>query len=208
MTLENLIGILKIQPLVNIDNEKKTITIITPIVKIGPISFASAESFASDYDKISVFLQRTFVERKIMWHDFKKETLEWSKESIKEISEIIEDFIKEIQENSNRKDDILKDYLIAFQSFCNLTLKEIRDAEFDEREQRDALVPLDDILFAEDQLEFILKDFREKSYPMIQALANALPSDRQMKKLVFEKLRVGANLQNINIEDIIIDGLE
>ncbi len=208
MTFEQLLGILKIPSLVKIDPEKKIITITTPIVTIGPLSYTQARSFVDDKQRISNFLKETFVERKIMWHDFKKETLEWSKVSITEISNIANVYWKEIEDNNNIKDFILVDYLKAFESLCKLTLKAIREAETDERDQRNSGLPLDDIFFAKDQLEFILKDFREKTYPMVKSLTMILPDDGEIRKLSAQKLKDGCQLLKIDADDIEVTGLE
>lgn len=208
MTFEQFLGILKIPSLLKIDLDKKVITITTPIVALGPFSYAQTKAFVDDKDRISSFLKETFVERMIMWHNFQMETVEWSKESIKEISTITNTYWKDIEANNHRKDSILIDYLKAFESLCNLTLKAIREAEQDEKDQKNSGLPLEDIFFANDQLVQILKEFRTNSYPMIKSLATVLPHNSALRKLTFEKLDQGCRLLNIDIYDVEVNGLE
>ena len=208
MTFEQLLGILKIPSLLKIDTEKKIITITTPILTIGPISYSSAKSFIKDTSSITKFLNKTFVQRMVMWHDFKKEHIEWSRKSLEEVAIISQDFYREIDKNQNSKDGFLLEYLVAFESECILAAKAIKEAERDEREQRDSFLPLDDIFFAKEQMEFILKDFRNKTYPMIKALSRILPESNIVRKQVEDKLKMGADLLRIKIQDIMVDGLE
>ena len=171
---------------VEINLKEKAITITAGPVKIKHLSFDGARELMADRIRIEQFLSILFVQRGVMWEDYRREHVDECINSLREIQLELQEFAKGIS-GSNRQTKAalsLGSCLYAWANCCDeaaTVLDQAKEAEND---------PFEDSK-AHQYIPLVLRDLRQKTYPIVDLLISLLPKDSMVKDQAIEKLDWG-----------------
>ena len=184
---------------VDINLAEKTITLNLPGVHISHISFRTVKAMSEDPGTVSNILSKCFIQRRVMWQDFRSEKAEDCKKSIDEMKDILEDKAREFRKTGKAKDDEYADLLEAWANECVDASKSFREAIDTEQRDREAyqrweLPESSDIQRASISISEILGRFRLRTYLFVDLFIQLLQKNSKVKKQVLDKIDDGKSL--------------
>jgi hypothetical protein len=166
-------------------------------LKIKSIPFSLPKELTSNQQLVGQILVECFVQRRVMWQDFRRETPNKCEASLTELALILEPFASKFSGSSAEADKVFAQALLHWKAMSVLATKEIKDAiDVEEKDRADwrsgALIDSDEIQDARTSLNSILSNFRKAILPTVAFLIDLLAESDPLRAEA-EALRIEAS---------------
>lgn len=188
MDLGSFLTFLKLFPRVEADLEKKTITI-----KAGPftlrIPYGTYKALMSKRSTVVDILSRLFIQRGVMWEDFRREKMDECITSLREIQKLAQEEHNKLKETNAKQDEYFASIMFAWANVCEQAVTELGQALETENDPVETGIDFG----AGDFLAPVLLECRKSTYPLVDLLICLLPDDDPVRQQASEKLALGKN---------------
>jgi hypothetical protein len=166
-----------------IDVGKRIANVHLPGLTIKDIPLSRMVALSKDRRLVAKVLSECFVKRRVMWQWYGAQgTIEECKPSLEEVNKKIGAEIKRLRPSKREQDILLSQFLLAWQNWVVLALKEMRTVVNKHTKGE----------FAEAQEDLIelLKKLRMNTIPIIRAVSDFLPEHDPIKSQTLDKLQM------------------
>ena len=180
---------------ISIDMKNKTLRIsIGGVIIVKNISFATIKKLTKNSSYIGSLLSSHFINRQVMWQDFRKENVALCIKSLMDLK--LENFqhAQRLGESRTESDQFLSSWLLYWGNECDRAIKEFQDAIQNEKISRSMESDSEFVLRAHKEIPKILGEFRRKTYPAIQILIDLLDERNPVREQAVSRLNLGKNL--------------
>ena len=185
-----------------IDKENMKLTLNLGPLTIKDISLKVAKQLSKDTSLIERLLSDHFINRQVMWQDFR---IEYAEGCLRSLIELKQRNIAEADRfgaSRKSKDRIFAEVFQAWANECDRTIKDLKRLD-DEQMIKEASLPRagkghripkalrDHRDLEREKLAKILGPFRATTYPMVEVLIDLLPDDNSIKQQAKERILAG-----------------
>ena len=166
----------------DVDLEKRLIT-----VQIGPVTLrnVTVPQLQQDEDLLEVILSRCFIQRRVMWEDYGRETLTLCIKSLHETKDELERLHEKFPRTSPHRSP-----LQAWANQCKEAADVLRTAWKEQYEPDNSSIGMD----AHEWIPDILGALRKASYPTVEMMIDLLPDKSHIKSQAQSKLEHGTEV--------------
>ena len=173
-----------------VDLEKKSYT-----VKLGPltlkgISFKTVKALSSDPAIIELVLSKHFIQRGVMFADFRRETIEDCIHSLRELQTLNQGQAIAFLATNKPEDSLFSSMLSAWANECDKAVTYLQAAVEDERDPINTGMDIS----AKDAIPGALGDMRSATYPSVDLLIQLLPEGNLVKAQALKTIADGKNV--------------
>ncbi|WP_155420118.1 hypothetical protein [Burkholderia cepacia] len=193
-SLQNLLDL-------DLDLEKRTLTIRLGPLKIAGISLPDLRSLRNNNELVGQMLSDSFITRRVMWMDLTREAAQVAVLSLDELAGIIKLYRNKFENSSRRIDREICHPLLAWESQCIISAKIIRDAIETERLPENA--GMDG--YASDVMDDEIVLVRKAGYPIIEllsAILDATPLRQQVETLLEKGAQTLISKYRVQLADL------
>ncbi len=173
-----------------VDLEKKVYT-----VKLGPltlkgISFKTVKALSSDPTSIEELLSKHFIQRGVMYADFRRETIEDCVRSLRGLQTLNQDQAKAFLTTKKPEDKMFASMLTAWANECDKAVTYLQAAVEDERDPINTGMDIS----ARDAIPGALGDMRSATYPTVELFIQLLPEGSPVKAQALATIAQGKDV--------------
>lgn len=182
---------------VDLDAQGRKLTLRLGPVTIKEISLRAATGLSKNPRAIAKILSGHFINRQVMWQDFRRETVEQCVGSLEDLKNKNEEQADAFSASGEEGDRLIADLLQAWANECDAAIKEFRAAAQTERDSRAIEFDSEFVLRATDEISRILGEFRTRTYPIVDAFIESVAAPvaaGQVGQQALDRLEAGKNL--------------
>lgn len=173
-----------------VDLEKKTYT-----VKLGPlalkgISFKTVKALSSQPTVIQEVLSKHFIQRGVMFADFRRESIDDCIRSLRELQTMNQAQSAAFAATKKPEDSLFSTMLSAWANECDKAVTYLQAAVEDERDPINTGMDMS----AKDAIPGALGDMRKAAYPTVELLIQLLPEGNPVKAQATDSLARGKDV--------------
>ncbi len=173
-----------------LDFEKRTFTVVVGPMSFENVPFSTLKSLRSDSRIIEPILSKQFIQRGVMWQDFRRERVDFCIKSLRELQTLCESSAEQFSESRFQKDHILRSVLHSWASECDAAAKHLQSALDDERDPINSGMDIS----ARDSVPWALGEFRKATYPSVAMFIELLAVDNPVRTQAAKTFREGSDL--------------
>lgn len=176
-------------------------------IRLGPITikglpFERVKALRSNQPAIESLLSRHFVQRGVMWEDFRHEKVKDCIRSLRVLQKLSETQASAFEATKKPEDQIFSSILQAWANECDKAARHLELASEDERDPINTGLDMS----AQEWILDVLSDFRKATYPSVQMFIDLLPDTSPVKAQAAERLRYGKDIlvkfYNVSTNDL------
>jgi len=173
-----------------IDAKSRTYTIKLGALKFKNLPFETVKALSSNQLVIESLLSRHFVQRGVMWEDFRREEVERCIRSLRDLQKLSETQAPAFAETKKPEDQMLSSMLQAWANECDGAAKLLESGIENERDPINTGMDMS----AQEWIPNVLGTFRKATYPFVEMFIALLPETNPVKAQAAERLRRGKDI--------------
>lgn len=152
------------------------------------LRYRSYKGLAHDPSRMERILSHCFIQRGVMWQDFRRETVQDCINSCYGLKSLCEAEAKEFGDGSN-VDRFFSSLLSYWANECDTAARSLKDALAMESDPIESGMDIS----ARDAIPYAIGTLRKNVYPVVEAIAETLPADNPIRNQGMERLRQGTD---------------
>lgn len=187
------------------DLENSTFQVWLNNVGTGHMPYSAVKDLSNNHSKIEDIVLSCFLEKRIMWKDFRQELADDCISNLKDLSEKLEHYKNHFEQSDREEDKLLNSILLLWLMECIQAKKEFDRANFNEDPQEDDY--FDNRPDVEGEIVSIIGDFRSKTIKIARLFIDLLPEDNSLRSkaemIYYKALSELIRYYNINLNDVL-----
>ena len=173
-----------------VDLEKKSYTVKLGPLSIKEISFKTVKALSSQPPVVEGILSKHFIQRGVMFEDFRREKIADCIRSLRELQVMNHDRSEAFAASKKPEDVVFSTILSAWANECDKAVSYLEAAVEDERDPINTGMDVS----AKDAIPGALGDMRKATYPTVELFVQLLPDGNPVKMQAVATLAQGKDL--------------